>query len=91
MTNFLINGEILAKGEMTLQQEICGNSIVIKGIMELDQYIDDISQIDTEFFTIVNVTVTKETFGTKEKKVVYEFEGKGFGIDIEAFNSQKGE
>jgi len=90
MTNFLINNDILAQGEMTVQQQLIDNKILVTGIMELNTYIDDIVQIDTEYFFIDNVTVTKEIFGTSEKKVVYEFIGSVFGIDKEAFN-KKGE
>lgn len=91
MTNFLINNEILAKGEMTVQQQLVDNKILVTGIMELDRYIDDIEQIDTEHFFIDGVVVTKEIFGTSEKKVVYEFVGNSFGIDKESFNERKGE
>lgn len=91
MTNFLINNEILAKGEMTVQQQLVDNKILVTGIMELDRYIDDIEQIDTEHFFIDGVVVTKEIFGTSEKKVVYEFVGNSFGIDKESFNEMKGE
>lgn len=88
MTNFWINNEIIAKGEMTVQQELVGQSIVVSGVMELDKYIEDIQTISTEIFCVVGVTITKEVFGTNDTKVVYEFKGTGFGLDKDLFNSQ---
>lgn len=91
MTSFLINNNIFAKGEMTVQQQLVDNKILVTGVMELDRYIEDIEQIDTDYFCIVGVIITKETFGTIEKKVSYEFVGTGLGIDKDLFNEQKGE
>lgn len=90
MTDFLINKQILAQGEMTVQQVLTKEgTIVIQGIMTLDKYIEEIEEIDTDLFVIVGVTVIKETFGTKEKKVVYEFIGTGFGLDEKGFNGEE--
>lgn len=91
MTDFVINNEIYAKGEMTIQQELLNNNIVIKGIMELDTYIEDIKIIETRMFYVAGVQVTKETFGTNDKKIVYEFIATGFGIDGDLFNSEREE
>lgn len=88
MSVFLINDEIWAKGEMSVQQQLINNKIVVSGIMELDRYIEDIEQIETKSFFITGVTITKEIFGTSEKKVVYEFVGKGLGIDKDIFNEE---
>lgn len=91
MSVFLINDKIWAKGEMTIQQQLVDNKIIVSGIMELDRYIEDIEQIETKSFFISGVTITKEVFGTSERKVVYEFVGKGLGIDKETFNNEETE
>lgn len=88
MSDFLINDKIFVKGEMTVQQQLVDNKILVTGIMELDQYIEDIQQIETKCFFITGVTITKEVLGTKDTKVVYEFVGRGLGIDKELFNEK---
>lgn len=89
MTNFIINDELYAVGEMSMNQELVNGQIVVNGVMQLDMYIPDIKFIKTDTFGIFGVNVLKESFGTSDKNVIYHFTANSIYIDLETFNSRE--
>lgn len=89
MTNFIINDELYAIGEMSMNQEMVNGQIVVNGILQLDMYIPDIQSIKTDTFGIFGVNVFKESFGTNDKNVIYYFTANSIYIDLETFNSRE--
>ena len=86
MTSFIINNNDIALGEMSFSQRLENGKIVIRGAVELNKYFEEINIIETAKFLITGVQIISESFGTKDKKVVYEFIANKLDIRIEELN-----
>lgn len=86
MNQILINDNYKAFGEMSVKQYKSGGSIIVEGILQLNQYFDDIQTIQTDSFLVTGVDVQSEAFGTNDTNIIYTFIAKALNINIKLLN-----
>ena len=89
MANITINGTMKIEGKVTVSQElnIAENILVVTGYLATEHYIEELDSIETENFTLGKVEVLKESFGTEDREVVYEFYVGDFTVKKEQYKS----
>lgn len=50
------------------------DSITIKGVLSTNYYIQDLETIETPRYYLTGINVIKESYGSKENLIIYEFE-----------------
>lgn len=89
MAKIIINETMELDGQITVSQELnlSENILVVTGFLATPHYIEEIDSIDAENFKLEDVEVLKESFGTDDQQVVYEFYVGKFTIKKERYQS----
>lgn len=92
MVQLFINDEYVVLGDMSVKQYKIQNgnteTVVVEGLLQINQYIPDIKTIATNSMYIDGVDVNSESFGTAESMIIYGFTATSIGLDIDLFNEQ---
>lgn len=96
MAKIIINNSLEVKGKVSITREkdIDENNIIIlkcTGALSTHLYIDEIDTIETERFIIHNVDVFRESMGSDDYNIIYEFssddvEMKGIDVKIDDYS-----
>lgn len=77
MSKVKINNSIIVDGKFTIEIFADKNSkpttIYKRGIFETDKYIEEISSLENERYFINGIDVYKETYGSEDDIISYEF------------------
>ena len=82
---------INVKGNLTFTTELLRNEvneeyILVRGQMVTHKYIEDIFKIETHRYLLSDIKVYRETFGSDDFNILYEFEAKDYTIKNGATN-----
>lgn len=82
---------INVKGNLTFTTELLRNEvneeyILVRGQMVTHKYIEDIFKIETHRYLLSDIKVYRETFGSDDFSILYEFEAKDYTIKNGATN-----
>ena len=72
-----VNGQVTFSDEL-IQLENDKKGIYISGKMTTHMYIDNIDRIETHRYILIGVKVIRETFGSNDFDILYEFEANDF-------------
>lgn len=74
---YKVNGQITFSDQL-IELEDNKRGIYISGKMTTHLYIDNIDKIETHRYILTGVNVIRETFGSNDFDILYEFEAKDF-------------
>lgn len=74
---YKVNGQVTFSDEL-IQLENNKKGIYISGKMTTHMYIDNIDRIETHRYILIGVKVIRETFGSNDFDILYEFEANDF-------------
>jgi hypothetical protein len=85
MADILINDETLVKGKLSITRRadysVIPTRVEVIGRLATHKYFEEIDQIDTERYSIKDITVSQESFGSEDFNIIYDFTSEDFSIN----------
>ena len=74
-----VNGHMTFRAEKIINEE-GDEDIIITGEMQTHRYIESIDKIETHRYIVLGIDVLRETFGTDDFSVLYEFKANDYMV-----------
>lgn len=83
MKEIIINNQFLTQGQMSIRQYKENGKVTVEGILQIEEYFDDIQSIQSDYLLVTGVDVFSEAFGTEDKDIIYNFKAEVLNLNKE--------